>query len=174
MPPPGLLEIITALLFAAMAYRFGWSLDLLAYSALAAACVPLATLDWTVRKLPNVALATTSMTMLAIFGLEVSLDAEADKLLRAIACMLTAVAAHGVLYALDGVAGGDVKLAGVLGLPLGWLSWQAACVGLAVGWLLGGLFVAFVKVFRRHRVTDDVALGSFLTSGALIVILTGP
>lgn len=173
MAPLGVLEAITAALFAALAYRFGSSMDLLPYSALASACVPLATLDLTTRRLPNAALAMTSSALIILFGLIASLNAELGQLARAVACMLAALATHGVLYALGGIGGGDLKLAGVLGLALGWLSWQSVFLGLALGWLLGGLFVAFVKISRRCKVAHDVPLGPFLISGTIIVILSG-
>lgn len=66
------------------------------------------------------------------------------------------------------LGGDDVKLAGLLGLVLGWFGWGAAVTGLWVGLVLAlaGLFYQRV----RRRTTADLPLGAYLIAGALLVI----
>ena len=48
-----------------------------------------------------------------------------------------------------GMGFGDVKLAGLLGIYLGWLGWSSVVVGTFAGFLLGGLAGAALMMLRR-------------------------
>jgi leader peptidase (prepilin peptidase) / N-methyltransferase len=83
---------------------------------------------------------------------------------------------YGLLW--GGTAGrgmglGDVKLAGVLGLALGWLGWGPSVLGLfagfAVGAVVGGGLLASGRVTRR----TPIAHGPFLLAGAAIGLIAG-
>ena len=67
-----------------------------------------------------------------------------------------------------GMGFGDVKLAGLIGLVLGYLSWPALLLGCFAGFLLGG--VAGLALIRRGRDTV-IPYGPFLIAGALLGIL---
>jgi leader peptidase (prepilin peptidase)/N-methyltransferase len=162
---PGVLEGITAALFAAFAYRFGAQLELLVFSALAATCVPLAALDLIARKLPNILVTATYVGVLPLLGIEAILN-DPGRLVRALLSMTAALVAHGVLYAVGAIGGGDLKLVGVLAATLGWLSWTATWTGVLLGWTLGALVVLVGKAFNKAR-RPDVPLGLFLIVGTL-------
>jgi leader peptidase (prepilin peptidase)/N-methyltransferase len=117
----GVLEGLTAALFAVFGYRFGVQLALLVFSAVAAACVPLAVLDLVARKLPNVLVGAAYLTVLPLLDLDAILNGP-DQLVRAVVCTVSALAIHGVLYAAGGIGGGDLKLVGVLAAALGWVT----------------------------------------------------
>ena len=77
------------------------------------------------------------------------------------------------LFALRAMGGGDVKLAGVLGLYLGWLGWDVWALGLIGGFLTGGLFgVALLATGKAGRKTK-VPYGPFLLAGALLAVFFG-
>lgn len=85
-----------------------------------------------------------------------------DTVLRAGAC---AVASAGLLLVghLAGQVGfGDVKLAGLLGLVLGWASWQTAASGLAAASAVGAVQAAAVIALGRK----DFPYGPALLLGA--------
>ena len=76
-----------------------------------------------------------------------------------------------------GMGLGDVKLAGVLGLHLGWLGWSSVLFVGAVrpfGFLLGGLVGAVLLATRRvARRSRALPFGPFMLTGALIAVFWG-
>jgi leader peptidase (prepilin peptidase)/N-methyltransferase len=65
---------------------------------------------------------------------------------------------------------GDVKLAGVLGLYLGWLGWAPLAVGTLAAFLLGGIVgVALMAGGRAGRKTA-LPFGPSMLAGALIAL----
>ena len=74
-----------------------------------------------------------------------------------------------------GMGFGDVKLAGVLGAVLGYLSWSALAVGAFAGFVLGAIGgIAIMAIGRGGRKTA-VPFGPFMIAGALVAIFAaGP
>jgi leader peptidase (prepilin peptidase)/N-methyltransferase len=88
---------------------------------------------------------------------------------------LGAVALFAFFYLLalayaSGMGFGDVKLAGVIGLVLGWFSWGAVAVGAFAGFFLGGVVgVAVLAVGAGGRKTA-LPFGPFMVLGALAAL----
>ncbi len=75
-----------------------------------------------------------------------------------------------LLLSRGGMGGGDVKLAAMIGLYLGW---QLALVSYLLAFLLGGLFgVALLLLGLRGR-RDAVPFGPFLALGAVLALFFG-
>ncbi|MEA5456213.1 A24 family peptidase [Sinomonas sp. JGH33] len=70
-----------------------------------------------------------------------------------------------------GMGFGDVKLAGVLGLYLGYLSWEHVFWGTAAAFLLGGLFGLGLILLRRGTGKTAIPFGPFMLVGAGLVLL---
>lgn len=170
-----LVELGTAALFAVMALRFGDDWALVAYLYLAAVGLALALIDLDCKRLPD-ALTLPSYpvagTLLATAAL---LGSDSGDLLTA---LLGGLAMFGLYFALcfaypAGMGFGDVKLAGVLGMYLGWLGWGPWAVGLFLGFFLGGAFgIGLILVKRGGRKTA-VPFGPFMLLGVLIAVLVG-
>jgi leader peptidase (prepilin peptidase)/N-methyltransferase len=80
-----------------------------------------------------------------------------------------------VLVYPGGMGFGDVKLAGVLGLYLGWLGWSSVLIGTFAGFLLGGVVGALLMALRRAGRKSAIAFGPYMLAGALLAIfLAGP
>lgn len=62
---------------------------------------------------------------------------------------------------------GDVKLAPTLALTLGWISWQASLVGLAMTLLYGMIVGIVLLTARTHTLRSRIPFGPFLLAGAL-------
>jgi leader peptidase (prepilin peptidase)/N-methyltransferase len=68
---------------------------------------------------------------------------------------------------------GDVKLAGVLGLHLGYLGWSTLVVGGALGFFLGGIYGALAMVVGKATRKTMVPYGPFMILGAFVAIWVG-
>ncbi len=169
------IEGLTAAAFAVMAIRFDASAVLPAFLYLAAIGIALGAIDLDVQRLPNVltlpsyAVGTGLLAMAALAG---------EGRTPMIRALLGMAALYGVYFALAfaypaGMGFGDVKLAGVLGLYLGWLGWDAWAVGLFLGFLLGGVVgLGLIAVGRAGRKTA-LPFGPFMITGAMVAILFG-
>jgi leader peptidase (prepilin peptidase)/N-methyltransferase len=71
-----------------------------------------------------------------------------------------------------GMGFGDVKLAGVIGILLGWLGWNALAVGSIAAFLLGGI-VGIVLLVAGRGAKTALAFGPWMLVGAWIGILAG-
>lgn len=170
-----LVELLTAGLFAAVGVKFGWDAVLPAYLYLAAIGVALALIDLDTKRLPNVIVVPSFAVGVALLAVGVAGDGEWGDLVRA---LLGMVALFGVYFLLAliypaGMGFGDVKLAGVLGLYLGWLGWGSVAVGGFFGFLLGGVVGGALMVARRATRKSAIPFGPFMIAGALIAVFWG-
>ncbi|WP_369046904.1 prepilin peptidase [Sinomonas sp. P10A9] len=69
-----------------------------------------------------------------------------------------------------GMGFGDVKLAGVLGLYLGFLSWSHLFWGTAAAFLLGGLFGLGLIISRRGTAKSAIPFGPFMLAGTALAL----
>jgi leader peptidase (prepilin peptidase)/N-methyltransferase len=170
-----LVEAFTGLMFAVMALRFGPHVILANYLYLAAVGVALALIDLDVKRLPDVLTLPSYVVVAALLTLAAGVTGDWADLLGA---ALGAVALFAFYFALwfaypAGMGFGDVKLSGVLGGCLGWISWSAVGVGAFSGFLYGGLFGIGVVLFAQGGRKTKVPFGPFMLLGALTGILVG-
>ena len=69
-----------------------------------------------------------------------------------------------------GIGWGDVKLSGLLGLYLGWISPAALFIGLAAGFVLAAVVGAGLIVAGKATRKSQLAFGPFMLAGAIAVI----
>lgn len=172
-----LVELATAGLFVALAVHFGWSPQLPAYLYLAAIAVALTMIDFDVHRLPDRIVLPSYVVGAALLVPAVVVDGDWWAGLRA----LTAMAALGLFYFgiwfvyPGGMGFGDVKLAGLLGLYLGWLGWDSLLVGAFAGFLLGGLAGVLLMAVRRATRKTAVPFGPSMLTGAMLALFAaGP
>jgi leader peptidase (prepilin peptidase)/N-methyltransferase len=152
----------------------GWTWGLVMWVPLVPVGVALALVDWRTRLLPTYVVRPTGLTLvvLALVGWAVTQDTAA--LERALIGGLVALVFFFVCFFIypRGLGFGDVRLAGALGVALGWLGWGEWLVGLYSGFLLGGIIgglLAVLKVVDRK----GVPFGPFMLLGALVGVLFG-
>jgi leader peptidase (prepilin peptidase)/N-methyltransferase len=68
---------------------------------------------------------------------------------------------------------GDVKLAGLLGLVLGWAGWAPLVLGAFLGFLFGGVYSLALIGARRATRRSRVPFGPFMVAGALTAVCLG-
>jgi leader peptidase (prepilin peptidase)/N-methyltransferase len=172
-----LVELGTALLFVAVTARFGATLALPAYLYLAAIAVALAAIDLDVQRLPNAIVLPSYLVgaLLLVPAAAAHTDWwSAGRGLLAMAALWTFYLALALVYP-GGMGFGDVKLAGLLGLYLGWLGWSSVLVGTFAAFLLGGLAGAALLATRRAGRKSAIPFGPAMLAGALLALfVAGP
>ncbi|RJK96771.1 prepilin peptidase [Vallicoccus soli] len=170
-----LVELGTACLFAVVAWRLGASWELPAYLWLAGVAVPLALIDLDVRRLPDAIVLPAYPVSAALLALASEGTGEWGALLRAGAGGLLLFALYLLLAVAQpgGMGFGDVKLAGVLGLHLGWLGWGTLVVGGFLGFLLGGAVGLALMAAGRAGRRSAIPFGPSMLAGALLAVLCG-
>jgi leader peptidase (prepilin peptidase)/N-methyltransferase len=169
------VELGTAVLFAVVAYRIGPAPELPAYLYLTAVGVALAVIDLDHRRLPN---ALTLPSYLVLGALLTAASAATGDWAALVRAGIGMVAYYGVLFALAvavprGMGFGDVKLAGMLGMALGWLGWGELLVGFFLGFAYGALVSVVLVALGRAGRRTQVPFGPFLVAGALTAVVHG-
>jgi len=70
-----------------------------------------------------------------------------------------------------GLGLGDVKLAGVLGLALGWLGWGPALVSVFAAFVIGGVMALILLLAGRASRSSHVAFGPSMILGAWVALM---
>lgn len=73
-----------------------------------------------------------------------------------------------------GMGFGDVKLAGVLGMYLGYLGWPHIFAGTFAAFLLGGLWSIGLLASRRGTLKSAIPFGPFMLGGAAAAMVLLP
>jgi leader peptidase (prepilin peptidase)/N-methyltransferase len=171
------LNAVTALLFALAFWRLGLSPELPAVLAFIFGGVLLAAIDWKVQRLPKRIVYSTLAGVLA--GLVFASVIERDWVPLATALAGAALFANAfaliwlVTTKLTGmmVLGfGDVRLAAVLGLLLGWYGLPFVLYGAIAGHLLA-IAIAVATCIHERKLHMRYSFGPPLIAGALAVVL---
>jgi leader peptidase (prepilin peptidase) / N-methyltransferase len=163
-----LVELATALAFAAVVAVRGFDNDLVLELPFVAALIALAAIDFEHKLLPN-----AIVYPLAAYGVIATLLVDQDDLVEhliagagAFAFLLAAVIAYP-----RGMGMGDVKLAGAMGLFLGLSIVPALLAAFLSGSLVGLVIIAREGAAGRKKA---VPFGVFLALGGIVGVLAGP
>jgi len=170
-----LVEVLTAVVFAALALRFGLDPALPAYLYLGAVGIALTLIDLDTRRLPRVLTRPSYAVGLVLLGVAALAGDGQAPYLRALLGCLALYAFYFLLrrVAPRGMGGGDVTLSGLLGLYLGYLGWDVLVVGGFLGFLLGGVLSALLLASGRAGRKTAIPFGPFMLLGALVAVLAG-
>jgi leader peptidase (prepilin peptidase) / N-methyltransferase len=173
--PAVALALVTAVLFALTALRFGVAWELPAFLVLARNAVLLTVIDVRHRLLPNAILLPAFAAGAILLTAAAALTGEWWDLLRAGAAALVLFAVYLVLalIAPRSLGMGDVKLAGLLGLYLGWLGWDAVVLGAAAGFVVQALLALALLAGRRIGLRSELPFGPAMLVGAAMAIAGG-
>ena len=170
-----IVELLTGLLFAAVAWWTGLAWELPAYLYLAAIGVALSAIDLDTKRLPNAIVLPSYAVALVLLLLPAVIDGRWDDYLRAV---LGGAALFAFYFGLAfvypaGMGFGDVKLAGVLGIYLGWVSWPLVALGTFAGFLLGAVVGVIVMVAGKGGRKTKVPFGPFMVVGTFLALFWG-
>jgi leader peptidase (prepilin peptidase)/N-methyltransferase len=170
-----LVELTTAGLFAVAGLRFGADWALPGFLLFFAVLLAVSAIDLEHFIVPNRIVYPAIVVSVPLLALAAVVDGEGGRLARALVGALAAFAGLLVLRLLypRGMGMGDVKLALLLGLFLGWLGLGHVVVGLFLGFLLGSVVgVGLMAAGRRGR-KDHLPFAPFLAAGAVLAVFVG-
>jgi leader peptidase (prepilin peptidase)/N-methyltransferase len=172
-----IVEALTAVLFALTAVRLGPSWSLPAELAFVGGIVALAAVDLERYLLPRAILYPTLALVGAGLVLAAAITGRWGRLGVAVACsaaaFLTFFAIHFVRPRWLGF--GDVRLAALLGLALGWLGPWYLVIGFLAANLIGAVVGIGLMIVGKASRTTALPYGVFLGAGSIIALLVaGP
>ena len=166
------VAVLGGLLGALTYRRFGFSLEMFAYGLMIAMCIEQSIIDYTTHRLPR----GVTFRAAIVGGPLLALAAINHDDNGRIGVMFASFIITLVLFALlaassrGGIGGGDVRLAPVLAMFLGWLGASHVYIGLGSGFILGGVVAAGMLITRRASTSSRIAFGPFLCIGAIIAV----
>jgi len=182
-----IVEAFTGMVFAVVTWRIlrdaslstgeWWPLLplLIAFLYFAAISIVLTLIDLDTHRLPNSIVLPSYLVGGALLTITAALSGEWASLARAGVGMVVLY----VLYYLlrmarpGGMGGGDVKLAGVIGLYLGWVGWGALAVGAFSAFVFGGVYGIVLLLLRRAGRKTAIPFGPWMILGAWTGLFTG-
>jgi leader peptidase (prepilin peptidase)/N-methyltransferase len=170
-----LVELTTALIFGLLAWRVGADAALPAFLYLGAAGLALALIDIDVKRLPNAIVLPSYGVGAVLLGAAALFGDDGQAALRALIGAVSLFAFYFVLAIVypSGMGFGDVKLAGVLGMYLGWLGYAELVVGGFLGFLFGGVIGGGLMLVGRAGRKTKIPFGPFMLLGTLVAVLCG-
>ncbi len=167
-----LVELLTALLSAAVAWKWGLSMQTLGALLLVWTLIALAFIDFDTTLLPD------SLTLpLLWLGLLFNLNGHFASLHDAV---IGAIAGYGVLWSVywvfklvtgkDGMGFGDFKLLAAIGA---WLGWQLLPVTLLLSSVVGAIVGIAMIVLVKHDRRVPIPFGPYLAGGGLVALFFG-
>lgn len=170
-----LVELVTAVLFAVSAWRFGPSAYVVAVLVLMAGGVALFMIDLDHRRLPFSITSIVGVGVVAALAVA-TVTGDADHVPRALLSTTLWLVVYGGIWLVTagrGMGLGDVALAPVLGLVLGWSGWGASLVGLLAGFVVGAVVGVGLLSSGRAVARTRVPHGPFLLTGAALGLFAG-
>ena len=148
---------------------------LLAFLWFAGVSVALATIDLDTHRLPNGIVLPSYAVAVSLFGLATVLGAEPVNLVRSLIGGVALFAFYFLLRLIrpDGMGGGDVKLAGLVGVYLGWVGWGALVVGGFAAFVLGGVYGIALILARQASRRQAIPFGPWMLAGAWFGLIAG-
>ncbi len=146
-----------------------------AYLYLASISIALALIDLDTHRLPNSIVLPSYLVLGVLLTAACLFGAPWEALLRAAVGGAALYAFYFILRFArpGGMGGGDVKLAGVLGIALGFIGWGALVVGAFAAFVLGGIFGIALMIARRAGRKTAIPFGPWMIAGAWVGIFAG-
>lgn len=170
------VELICGALFAGLAVRFGYRIELVPYLVLFAGLLALSCIDLQFLTLPKVVVYPVFLVTGVLFVGISAHEGDWSPLIIGAIC----AGAWYALFLLINLASprllgfGDVRLSLVLGLGLGWLGWRYAVLGFFVSNLVGAIVGVLLIVTKRASRDQPIPYGVFLSIGLIFSVFAGP
>src|SRR5688572_20374898 len=172
---PLVIELANTALFVAFGLKFGAEAVLVAYWCLAAALVALVWIDLQEFRLPREITYVAFTISLMIMMNAAVIDREYGNLRDALLGAGIALLIMWVIFIASrgGMGDGDVRLAPLLGLHLGYISLAIVPVGLFFGFLIGAVVGLVMMATSKAGRKTALPFGPFLAAGTVVAIFSG-
>lgn len=146
-----------------------------AFLYFAAISIVLTLIDLDTHRLPNSIVLPSYLVAGILFTVASWLSGDWTSLLRAAIGMSALYLFYAALRLIrpGGMGGGDVKLAGLIGLYLGWFGWGALAVGAFAAFVYGGVFGILLMLLRRAGRKSAIPFGPWMILGAWTGVFAG-
>lgn len=173
-----LVEVVTAGAFAAVTWWSGWDLMTLVLLYAAALTIALTLIDLEHRRLPDAIVLPSYPVVTALLALAATQSAEGFDLSSFGRALLGGAALFAAYFVMAlahprGMGFGDVKLAGVIGMILGWFGWGPFLVGFFAAFVLGGVFAVTMMIAGRATRASKVPFGPWMFAGMWLGVVSG-
>jgi leader peptidase (prepilin peptidase)/N-methyltransferase len=166
---------VLGLLWAFLAWRLG---DLAGWAALPAylffawLAVALVWIDFDVHRLPDGLVLPAYPALLVLLACASLGAGDWRRMLDALIAMAALYALYFVMAMISpsSLGFGDVKLSGLIGLALGWLSLGTALFGLLAGFVAGGVIALGMLLAQRAGLRSHIAFGPAMIAGAVVAL----
>ena len=172
---PIVVELANATLFVLFALEFGAGAVVPAYCILAAALVALVWIDLREFRLPREITYTAFVLGSIALVVAALVNDEPERIWQAYLGAGIALAIMGGIYLASrgGMGEGDVRLAPLLGLYLGYLNPGIVPIGLFLGFLLGAVVGVAAMATGKAGRRSALPFGPFLAAGTVIAVFAG-
>lgn len=172
------LVAAVALTWATFTFRLGgyaqWSL-LPAYLYLGAVGAALAFIDLDVHRLPDLIVLPSYPIAFVLLLVPTVVTGQWGAMLRAVLAGAALFAVYLTLALISpgggGLGFGDVKLAGVLGLLLGWLGWSPVIISVLAAFIAGGVIALILLLLGRASRSSHIAFGPSMILGGWVALM---
>jgi leader peptidase (prepilin peptidase)/N-methyltransferase len=173
-----LVELIAAILFVAVTWRLSAEEQgsaIPAYFYFTAIGLALAAIDLDVRRLPNAIVVPAYPVLAVLLAASAWWQGDWWSFARAIigGAALFAFFLALVLVYPAGMGFGDVRLAGIVGGVMAYLSWGAFLIGAFAGFLLGALTGIGLIAVRQGGRRTAIPFGPFMIAGVFVALFAG-
>ena len=166
------VAVVSAALWWRAAEQFDYDITVLSVGLLITVGLRLMLIDIDTHLLPsNIVYRATALAALLLF-----VAALKDPTGSVAGMLLGALIVFYVMKSLEvlsrgDLGGGDVRIAALLGLYLGWFSLEGVITALVIAFASAGLFAVLLLALRRAGRRTHIAFGPFLIAGTLFAVL---
>ena len=171
----GLVEVASAALLVSAGIRFAHSVALPAFCVFFASLLAITVIDFDHFIIPNRVIYPTLAATIPLLFLAALVGNDWGRAGTAAIGGVGGFLALFVVHTISprGMGFGDVRLAGVIGMMLGWLGLGYVALALFLSFLLASVVGIFLLVTRIRGRKDAVPFGPFMAAGAVIAALWG-
>jgi leader peptidase (prepilin peptidase)/N-methyltransferase len=170
-----MVEVLTGVLFAGAAIRFGWDWALPAFLVFFAGLLALAFIDLEHLLLPVRIVYPLLAMVSALLVLAAAATGHWRRLLIALICALASFSLFFLINFINPrwLGFGDVRLSSVIGLCLGWLGAGFVILGFFLANLVGAVIGIGLIAAKRLDRKSHIPFGVFLGLGAILAVFIG-